>query len=58
MKNLAKILIVAPLLLTTSVNASQYETDENTEIVYDLPASEQEKLSQGLDPQPTITEES
>ena len=58
MKNLAKILIVAPLLLTTSVNASQYETDENTEIVYDLPASEQQKLSQDLDPEPTVLEES
>lgn len=58
MKNLAKILIVAPLLFSTSVNASQYETDESTEIIYDLPASEQEKLSQDLEPQPTINEES
>lgn len=58
MKNLAKFLMVGSLILTQNSPASQYETDDVSEIVYDLPADEQSKLSQDLELEQTVFEDS
>jgi phosphatidylserine/phosphatidylglycerophosphate/cardiolipin synthase-like enzyme len=54
MKKLIKTMLVASSFSSISSLAAQYETDEVAEIVYDLPAQEQDQLNHDLDGEPTV----
>lgn len=58
MKTLLKIFFVVPLLSTVNLKASQYETDDVADIVYDLPVADQTKIDQDLEAEPTVGENS